>query len=556
MKPSPPNTDHMDRKEHPLRVQRLFLLFTIIGLVIYFQSLGFPFVWDEYRLILNNAQEDYYSLKNLPQFFLHTYFYTPNDTAPAPEQFPYYRPVMITIHALCYNLFHLFYPAYHLLSLYLHICNALMIFLLFRQLLAYYLGFPVAEKISFMGSLIFLVHPRNVETVCIIANQTGLLSTFFTLISFLAWLKVLRKERPGIYFPLSLITLMLSMLTKESAYIVFVFHLTTGWLLYKERWRQWITYSAGYPAVLVAVLLMRHALISSPSIQSTLTKQLSRYTSFGDYVASILGLFFHQIANILLPLDTYSFQYPFSFTGRAEITLLLGTVFLLFCIWLWIRYPALRHAFLWVLLFYVPYSNITSIGEIAGGNLKTGSHHVYPAHAGIDITIAWACFSLSRSTVKSVKVLLFLLLSLWIGFLGVQSFAFASYFKSESAFYGNVLRKNKDYSGALINYAWHKTFVTPNYEEAERILQEGLDDYDRSGNWIMYKLRMMHNLISLQIRWGRFDEAYCYLDKMKQDFLEHAYGVILYCNLIDMLTDSIKRAQEKSAQAGPQEEMP
>ena len=67
----------------PIPLHRIsFLLFlssmlTLLGLLLYGQSLLCPFLWDEYGIILDNAGKGAFEWKHLPSLFSHRYFHIP-----------------------------------------------------------------------------------------------------------------------------------------------------------------------------------------------------------------------------------------------------------------------------------------------------------------------------------------------------------------------------------------------------------------------------------------------------------------------------------------------
>ena len=149
------------------RLRTGMLLIVLLGLIIYFNSLQNDFITgDDEDQIINNRQV--HSWKNIPAHFVgSTYFREENDTAYG----LYYRPLMQTVYSLIYNAVGPDPLYFHLTQLLLHIGNALLVFLLFKQF----------GKIvwAFLAALIFLVHPLNSEAVLHIANMQENLFFFF-----------------------------------------------------------------------------------------------------------------------------------------------------------------------------------------------------------------------------------------------------------------------------------------------------------------------------------------------------------------------------------------
>jgi len=451
---------------------RIFIFFFILGVILYFQSLGCAFVWDEYTLILSNASSGNFEFKNLPDLFTQEYFHRPTHIKKFfPKGFIYYRPVTVLTHALTYKAAGLFFPVFHLESLLLHTLNALMLFILFSTILSNSAtSFPYM-KASLVGALLFFVHPRNVETVCIIANQTGLLCAFFSLLSLCCWAKVLKgSSRPFLLYSLSLFSLLLAMLSKETAFIVPVVHTLVFLLAYEPDEK---TPSRSFHDT------SRH----SGKLRSKLTPQFMVHlitgNSLSDYFSkkgkkSLLQLcgYFLLLA-IPLSIIHFHLQGPSVMTSlkkqiSSEVTwgmIFLTTAVCIGLVWLlWKDKRLLTLGIGWFLIFYLPTSNLVSIGTMPGGGLKAGAHHLYPAHAGLCLLVAAVFFLPGRRSPKTSSSPAFHLLpSLLIGiiilFLSLQTFRFSANYRNPDRFYQGILEINPMYAGAWKNYAWHKLYI-------------------------------------------------------------------------------------------------
>ena len=172
-------------------VKKPFIL-VAVGLLLYGFSLSNGFVWDDEVLRNHNAV-----------------------TAQA-----YFRPVMSWIYATLFTLFGSQPFFFHLFSVGFHIGTALLLFYIFKRFFK--------ENIAFFLSLLFLVHPANVEAVCfasamqeVLFTFTGLLGlcllvrleelSFVTLLTSTALFTaaLLMKETGIVFFPLTFFYLLL-----------------------------------------------------------------------------------------------------------------------------------------------------------------------------------------------------------------------------------------------------------------------------------------------------------------------------------------------------------
>ncbi len=84
--------------------------------------------------------------------------------------------------------------AYHAVNLVIHVFNAALVFLLLWRLLTWrQSGAPLRKYLAAFGSLIFLIHPLQTESVSYVAGRSESLSTLFVLLAYLVFL-YRRKE--------------------------------------------------------------------------------------------------------------------------------------------------------------------------------------------------------------------------------------------------------------------------------------------------------------------------------------------------------------------------
>ena len=286
----------------------LSFMLTALGLLLYGQSLLCPFLWDEYGIIIDNAGKGAFEWKNLPSLFVQRYFHIPG----SPElqiRLHYYRPVTVLFHALSYHVFGLAPWGYRLESLLLHVGNAVLLFVLLSVFFSEYSGSCNRSAVVLTGTLLFFTHPRNVESVCIIANQTGLLCTFFALLSLLCWTRILVGSRCLLpLYAASLFTLLLAMLAKESGYVVPLLHGLFFLVFHPKRneKRCWLLF--GYFLLVFVPLSVRHLCLEGTSIGAAFLKELSRQGSLSSYLGPVLLLFFHQLDQWFFPIDLQLFQ--------------------------------------------------------------------------------------------------------------------------------------------------------------------------------------------------------------------------------------------------------
>jgi protein O-mannosyl-transferase len=197
--------------------KNVFLVLLILGFIIYGNGLINDFVLDDTGQIVGNPLIQ--SILNIPGLFAGSTFSDGVSTLRG----NYYRPIMTSVYTVLYSFFGPEPFPFHLIQLVLHVINAWLIYKIFRKWFA--------ANFAIFGSLIFLVHPINSETVLYIANLQDTLFMFFGLIAFYVFISSpFKRYNTFIVF----ISLLFSLFSKEAG-ILFIFLLLSYQLLYVKR---------------------------------------------------------------------------------------------------------------------------------------------------------------------------------------------------------------------------------------------------------------------------------------------------------------------------------
>lgn len=180
-----------------LNTKKAICLIAVLGFVVFSNSLFNGFVWDDIGYIELNSQIHTFNL---------SYIF-------GPSQFNngYYRALPALYFSVLYPVFHSTTFFYHLFQIILHILNTSLLFYLFKRF------FNI--KLSLFLSLIFLVHPIQVESVVFIEQSIIPLLSLFGTLAFL--ISLAQKLDVKKIFLMSA-CLLLSLLTKETA-VIFIF---------------------------------------------------------------------------------------------------------------------------------------------------------------------------------------------------------------------------------------------------------------------------------------------------------------------------------------------
>ncbi|MDD2823199.1 MAG: hypothetical protein PHQ59_03910 [Candidatus Daviesbacteria bacterium] len=201
----------------------IFLLI-LVGIIVFFNVLFNGFVWDDEEQILNNVA--IHSITNFPNFFSGSTFNTGGSGSLGGL---YYKPLMTTAFSIIYSLFGPSPFFFHFFQVTLHIINSIILFLVLRYL------FKTSGKdlISFIISLIFLVHPINVEAVVYISDFQEVLFFFFGILAF--WLIVSKRLTSFKKYFLLFLFMLSSLLSKESG-LLFILIIALYTLIFSRNY--------------------------------------------------------------------------------------------------------------------------------------------------------------------------------------------------------------------------------------------------------------------------------------------------------------------------------
>src|SRR6266581_7266354 len=136
----------------PLTTMKAIHYIVIIGLIVFFTSIFNGFIGDDFQHVKYNTS--IHSVANIPYFFSHGIFYDPTSNH---QRNNFYRPIVSVAYSLIYPFSGDNPIGYHLFQVLLHISNAILLFLVLKYFFK--------QAVAFFLSLLFLLHPINIEAV-------------------------------------------------------------------------------------------------------------------------------------------------------------------------------------------------------------------------------------------------------------------------------------------------------------------------------------------------------------------------------------------------------
>lgn len=289
---------------------------------------------------------------------------------------------------------------HHLTSLFLHIANTLLLFLILSHMTGALLQ-------SAFVAVLFAIHPLNVETVAWVADRKDILGAFFWTVTL--WAYAHYSRRPGFlrYF-FVLIAFILGLMSKSVVVTLpCILLLLDYWPLCRIRLGQtceersldnqessgpgyWIT-SARHLILEKAVFFF---LLGAAAVAAVWAMRYKKAASFKilyllpttKYVANSLVNYAVYIGKMFWPLNL---AVPYPPMGPLKVWQVAGAGFFLLGISLYVfwkgrKYPYLPVGWLWYLITLSP-----MIGIIQIGPHKIADRYTYIPLIGLFIMMAW-----------------------------------------------------------------------------------------------------------------------------------------------------------------------
>jgi tetratricopeptide (TPR) repeat protein len=451
---------------------------------------------------------------------------------------------------------------FHLVNLLLHIVNTLLLFAVLKRMTG------ALWQSAFVAAL-FALHPMHVESVAWISERKDVLSTFFWLLTMLAYTQYVKK--PGIVqYLLTLLFFALGLMAKPMLVTLpFVLLLLDYWPFQRKiSWHLLVEKIPLFALVavssVVTFLVMRTggALIK----MDTLPLNSRIANAVLSYVKYLYKMVWPRNLAIFYPFGE-SASFPF---WQVAMCVLLLLVISIFVIRLGRNQKYLPVGWFWFIGTLVPVIGIIQVGQQAYADRYT-----YVPYIGLFIMIAWG-LPVLLSKLPQRKIALGLSMVIVLTTLGICDHQQTSYWKNSVTLFSHALEVTQknwlahndlglayDDLGrsaeAIENFS-QAIKIIPDYAEAHTNLgivytklgrwQDAIDEHKQA---IKFKpdLALAHNNLGIVYtklgRWQDAIDAYKQAIRIKPDFVEvynnlgYAYAALgRYAEAIDTYNQAIR----------------
>jgi tetratricopeptide (TPR) repeat protein len=371
-------------KEEPAAIERSSLP-AVLGVVIFLAAA----IWLVFGQTRDhgfvNFDDDAYVYGNpavfkglTPQAFVWAFTQTHSDN---------WHPLTWLSHMLDCQWYGLHPAGHHLTSVLFHTVNAVLLFLLLRQMTGFF------WRSAFIAAL-FAVHPLRVESVAWIAERKDVLSGFFFLLTLLAYVRYARLPWSFPRYTLVFVLFSLGLMAKPILITLpFILCLLDYWPL--RRWPANFLKDLKKPgSVSLKLLLEKIPLLALAAVSAVITLAAQKVAigsfdriSFPLRLANAVDAYAVYLHQLVYPAKLAVF-YPYPLSGLN--TTRVVSVFFLLAALSWIawsrrhRQPFLWVGWLWYLVILGPVIGLIQVGEQAHADRYT-----YLPHIGVVIALTW-----------------------------------------------------------------------------------------------------------------------------------------------------------------------
>lgn len=388
----------------------IFILAVAI-LIVYYNSLLNPFIWDDLYLIEGNAFIK--SWAHIKDIFATQLF----QGSGAESNF--YRPIQSITLALDHAIWHLNPIGYHITNILLHILTVVLIYFLLLKL-------TLDNTISLFTSLLFAIHPINTEAITYLSGRADPLSAVFFLSAFITYIKY-RENKKIVFYLISLSSFALALLSREGS-IILPFLLCLYLAVFTDKKNRALTGLIPFFVISLIYILARLTVLNFHE-----TALISHKVALLNRLMTTSRAVFIYLSLLILPINLRMERYLITSKTIFEPTTLLSVIGVI-CIFivaikLFRRSRLVFFSIAWFFITLLPYSNIVPL------NAMMAEHWLYLPSIGFFLIFTTLIFKFF----KRVGVYIFLGILIAYSLVTVNQ---NQYWKNPLIFYPRILKFN------------------------------------------------------------------------------------------------------------------
>lgn len=476
----------------------------LITFLVYIKVLQAGFInWDDDMYIINNPFVKSIHLKNIFSDYV----------------LGNYHPLTMLVYAVEYQFFELNPVGYHAVNLLLHLFNTLLVYLIIKRI-------SENSPVALITALLFGIHPVHTESVAWIAELKDVLYTFFYLLAYHIYL-VYRKHSQLIYYLLTVIFFVLSMLSKAMAVSFPLLLVLTDYYLAKKNIRKEKLTIHRY-IIKIAPFFVLAFILGLVAIDAQKTVGAADVLPFSLWQRLVFASFSFvmYLSKLLIPFGLSAY-YPYPAYNGAIIPAyyyFFTFLFVVLIVWAILTYKKNKTLLFGIGFFTLNILFVLQIKSVGGAIMA--DRYNYVASIGIFYLMsAGAYHVLSKNTLnKTLRMLLISVSVCLLFFYAYSTFNRSAVWKNSMAFWNDVI---KQYDNIPIAYQNRGMAFMQ-----EKRYEEALNDMNKALQLSPGFAAAYYNKALLHLNMLQYDEAIFNFDyavtlnplfKEKELFFVNAY---------------------------------
>ena len=404
-----------------------------------------------------------------------------------------WHPLTWISHMLDAQLYGLNPGGHHWSSVLLHLANTVLLFLLLSTSTG-------AKWTSAFVAALFSLHPLHMESVAWVSERKDVLSTFFWMITLLAYVSY-AKNRGGKGYALVLLFFILGLISKPMVVTLpFVLLLMDYWPLRRLQMETFRTARATMlplcrEKIPFFVLSACSGLVTF-LVQKSAGAVMSDHLSLNDRLANAVVSYVGYITKTIWPSDL-AFFYPHPMDSLS-FWHGIGCLFLLGCITLIVVRLAVSRPYMIVGWLWYVGTLIPVIGLVQVGSQAMADRFTYIPQIGLLIIIAWGFRDLGAAQPRS-RVPLLVLSCFIVLALAVVTHHQLQYWRDGMSLFSRAVRADPQ------NSRGH--FLLGEELLRQGRIEEAISEYSESVRILPRETSFLNGLASALLRAGRVEEA-------------------------------------------------
>jgi tetratricopeptide (TPR) repeat protein len=394
-----------------------------------------------------------------------------------------WHPITWISHMIDCELFGLNAGGHHLINLYIHLANTLLLFFLLKRMTA------AMWRSAFVAAL-FALHPLHVESVAWISELKDVLSTFFLFLAIWAYSGYARRPRPASYLRVVFWFIMGLMTKPMLVTLPFLLLVLDFWPLNRfpgpasfpagPRTAAIKTWWIAFRPLLIEKLPLIALSIASCVVTMIAQKKAMSQISLLVRMTNAAISYVQYVVSTIAPFHLSVF-YPYPQKIPIQSGILAATMLALISVavfWRIRKFPWLFAGWLWYLGTLVP-----AIGIIQVGGQARADRYTYLPLIGLCIMMTWGADYLLKKT-RSSKIVSFALAFCCIASCAVCARKQLYSWQNSPTLFQNALSVTKNNFvahnslGAALFNKGNAGGATRHFQESMRIMPNNLAAYN------------------------------------------------------------------------------